>query len=1014
MKTDPFRKSKALAALLLCSGLTASHPLNVMANGDVTGMEAVQLEVVQQQVKVTGTVYDAMGPVIGASVVEKGNTTNGVITDMDGNFSLSIKSGSKLIVSYVGYKSQEVTVTPGKVLNITLEEDTELLEEVVVVGYGTQKKKDLTGAVASVSEAQFADLAVTDISQALSGRIPGLDITSGGVNPGDTGSIIMRGHRSFVASNAPLIILDGSTFYGSLNDINPYDIKSIDVLKDASSTAIYGSKGANGVIIITTKRGEEGRPKFTLESQIGIQVARDQPLMNADQWVARLTEGVRATGLSGEEIQSFVRQKIGEREWNYYNNGGSTDWIDLLVQNGFRQKHQFTVSGGSERVKYNVSGSVLSHEGIIPTREFQRYTISPKLDINLTKNLKIGVSTLLTYNNRHSRVSGEALTDARYISPTAYPYDEEGNLIASASNTTNYYKNPLLEVESDAYRWEDKTYSAYINLFADWKILPSLTYRLNVSADVEKRSNKEAALSQSNHRHGEGDEATIDNRHTNRESVENILTFDKVFNERHHLTLTGIHSYQQSHMDQNYIGVSQIPYFPALWNNIGAAASVKSYSSNLQEWKLLSYAARLFYSLDDKYLLTASVRADGASQFAPDHKWGYFPSVALGWRLSEESFMQGASDWLSNLKLRASFGVSGNQGISPYQTQGSLSSTKYSFDDAEGLGMRPGDLANSDLKWEKTAVYNLGLDFGFIDNRISGNVEFYKSRTTDLLMYRQLPITTGFSSTLQNVGITENRGIELALHTSNILSKEFTWNTDLTFYLNREEIVELYNGKVDDVGSNWFIGQPISVYYDYKWIGIWQESEAAEAAKYGKVPGDIKTADLDNSGTVTDADRMIIGTQQPDFVINMVNRFRYKDWDLSFELYSRWGHMINAGLLWQESTTNTSGLNLNYWTPENPTGDFPRPNENVAQYQQSSVLPYRDGSFIRLKNVSVGYTLPKSFLSKLRIERARIYLTGENLYTWSPDGLHKYNFDLETGNTYPSTASYTLGLNVTF
>lgn len=1009
MKANSLKKSKVLATLLVCSGLTAFHPLSVMANEDMTRME-----VVQQQVKVIGTVYDAIGPVIGASVVEKGNATNGKITDMDGNFSLSIKPGSKLIVSYVGYRTQEVTVTPGKVLRITLEEDTELLEEVVVIGYGNQKKKDLTGAVASVSEAQFADLAVTDITQALSGRVPGLDITSGGANPGDNGNIIMRGHRSFVASNAPLIILDGSTFYGSLNDINPYDIKSVDVLKDAASTAIYGSKGANGVIIITTKRGEEGRPKFILESQIGIQIAKEQPLMNADEWIDRLSEGVRATGLSGEKLQSFVQKKIGEREWNYYKNGGNTDWIDLLVQTGFRQKHQFTLSGGTERVKYNVSGSLLSQEGIIPTRKFERYTISPKLDINLTKNLKIGTSTLLTYNKRHSRVSNEALNDARYLPPTAYPYDEEGNIIATVSNTTNYYKNALIEVESDAYRWEDRTYSAYINFFADWKILPSFTYRLNVSADVEKRSSKKAALSQSNNRHGEGDEATIDDKHTNRESVENILTFDKVFNERHHLTLTAIHSYQKSHSNNNYIAVTQIPYFPALWNNIGAAAAVKSYSSNLQESKLLSYAGRLFYSLDDKYLLTASIRADGASQFAPGNKWGYFPSVALAWRLSEESFMKGASEWLSNLKLRASFGVSGNQGISPYQTQGSLSSTKYSFDDAEGLGMRPGELSNSDLKWEKTAVYNIGLDFGFIDNRITGNVEFYKSRTTDLLMYRQLPITTGFSQTLQNVGITENKGVELALHTTNILSKNFTWNTDLTFYLNREEIVELYNGKTDDIGNAWFIGHPISVFYDNKWIGVWQESEAAEAAKFGKVPGDIKVADLDNSGTITDADRTIIGTHQPDFVANMVNRFRYKNWDLSFEVYSRWGHMVNAGMLWQESTTNTNGLKLNYWTPENPTNDYPRPNENVAQYQHGGVLPLRIASFIRLKNVSVGYTLPKDFLSKLKIERARVYLTGENLYTWSPSGLHKYNFDMETGNTYPSSASYTLGLNVTF
>lgn len=1010
MKSDSFRfPRKATAALLLCTGLVAAHPLAVWAE---TGTSAVQA--VQQQITVKGTVSDAMGPVIGASVIEKGNKANGIITDMNGNFTLTVKQGATLIVSYIGYKTVEVKVTAGHPLDITLKEDNELLDEVVVVGYGTQKKRDITGAVASVSEDAFADLAVTNISQAIAGRIPGLDITSGGGNPGDMGTITLRGHRSFVASNDPLIILDGTTFYGSLNDINPYDIKSIDVLKDASSTAIYGSKGANGVIIITTKRGEIGKPKFTLESQAGVDIAHHLPLMNAEQWVGRMYEGVRATGLTGDALDSYVEKRIGGNEWNYYKNGGSTDWLDLLLQNGFRQKHQFTVSGGTERVQYSVAANILSHEGVLPTRKFERYSISPNLDVNLTKTLKVGMSTLLSYNKRHSHVSGEAYTDARILPPTAYPYDENGDLIVRASNTATWYKNALTEVETEAYRWEEKTYSAYVNLYADWKILPSLNYRLNLSANAISNSNKSAAVSESNNRHGDGDLAQIENKQTNIESIENIITYDTKFADKHHLTITGIHSYQQSHMESSKIAVTQIPYFPALWNNIAAAASVKAYESNLEEWKLLSFAGRLFYSFDEKYLLTASIRADGASQFAPKHKWGYFPSVALGWRISEEAFMEGASDWLSNLKLRLSYGVSGNQGIKPYQTQGSLTSTKYSFDDQEGLGMRPGELANQDLKWEKTAVYNIGLDFGFFNNRLSGNLELYKSKTTDLLLYRQLPITTGFEKTLQNVGVTQNKGIELALHSQNILKRNFSWNTDLTFYLNREEIVELYNGKVDDIGSKWFIGQPIKVFYDYDWIGIWQTDEADAAAKFDRVPGQIKTADLDESGTVNDADRKVIGTSQPDFVANLVNSFRFRDFDFSFELYSRWGHMIEAGLLKQESTTNCNGLKLNYWTPENPTNDYPRPDENAQNYQQSSVLALRDGSFIRLKNVSLGYTLPQKFVNKLRVNRIRLYLTGENLWEWSKDGLQKYNFDLETGSSFPKISSVTFGLNINF
>lgn len=998
---------RALICLFALGGLALTDPAHA-GSVSVSPQASVQMT----DITVTGIVTGSDGePVIGASILAKG-IGKGATTDIEGRFSLTVPKNSILVISYVGCITQEVKASTAP-MKITLAENSEVLDEVVVVGYGTMKKKDLTGAVASVSGESFSDLGITDISQALAGRVAGLDIKSGGDSPGDVGNIVLRGHRSFVASNDPLIILDGMTFNGSLNEINPDDIKSIDVLKDASSTAIYGSKGANGVIIITSKRGETGRPKLSLDVQMGLLVPEKQPRMNADQWVNRLYEGSRTTGLTGDALDSFVQKRIGTSEWNYYKNGGNTDWCDLLLQNGFRRKYQLSVSGGTDNIKYNIGANILSSEGIIPTRKFNRYTLSPNLDINMTRNLKIGLSTLLSYNKRHSSVSDNAYTDACALPPTAFPYDEDGNLIVRASNTASWYKNALTEVKTEAYRWENKTYSVYINLFADWRILPSLTYHINLSTDVRSNSDKMAAVSESNKQHGDGDIASIYNEHINRESIENILTFDKEFNEKHHLTLTGIHSYQHSHFESDKIEATQLPHFQALWNNIGSAAAIKSYSSYMENRKFLSFAGRLFYSYDDKYLLTASIRADGASQFAPKHKWGYFPSVALAWRASEESFLNNAS-WLSNLKVRASLGVSGNQAISPYQTQGSLTTTKYSFDNQEGLGMRPGELANKDLKWEKSTVYNIGLDFGFLNNRISGSIELYKSKTTDLLMYRQLPITTGFSSSLQNVGSTQNKGIELTLQSRNILKKNFSWNTNLSFYLNREEILELYNGKVDDIGNKWFIGSPISVFYDYKWIGIWQTNEAEEAAKYAREPGQIKTADLDNNGSVNDADRIILGSPQPDFVANLVNSFRLYNWDMSFELYCRWGHMINAGVFEQQPMTSINVMNVNYWTPENPTNDYPRPDEGAQVYQQNTVLGLRDGSFIRLKNLSVGYTLPKQIVNKLGLERIRLYLTGENLWNWSKDGLHKYHFNLETGSSYPTIASFTFGLSATF
>ena len=1008
-------KKKTLNFSPLKAGIALLCGMCLFLGGTGSAYAADEDSTSQQSTLITvnGVVNDTAGePVIGAGVVEKG-TTNGSVTGLDGRFTLSVKPGATLEVSCVGYSTVEVTAGT-EFLTIVLEDSFESLDEAVAIGYGTQKKRDLTGAVASVSEEKFSELPVNDITQALAGRVAGLDITSGGIDPGASSKMVMRGHRSFVATNDPLIILDGMTFNGSLNDINPYDIKSIDVLKDASSTAIYGSKGANGVIIITSKRGSEGKVQVKYEGQLTVETPHHLPYMSAEQFVTKMREGGRATGLEGDALESYVEKRLGASEWNFYKNGGDTDWQSLVIQNGFRQKHQVSLSGGSEAIKYNVGVNYLGDEGIIPTRAMDRITVTPSLDIKVSDKISVGMSSLISYSNRHSNVSSQAFDDVRAIPATAFPYDEAGNIIIKPSNTSSWYMNPRLEIETDAYRAQDKTISTYLNGYFQWNILPSLTYRMNASADVSARANKYAAQSNSSNRHADGDIASITNTENMHKSIENILTWDKTFGQNH-ITLTGVQSWQDSHMESSNVSVNQIPFFDAHWNNIGAAAGIKNYESNLQEWQLSSFAARAFYSYKDKYLLTLSARADGASQFAEGHKWGYFPSAAFAWRISDEPFMAGTKNWLSNLKLRLSYGVSGNQGISPYQTQGALDNTLYSFDDTEGLGMRPGDLANSDLKWEKTAVYNIGLDFGFFKGRISGSIEAYKSHTTDLLLNRQIPVTTGFTSVLQNIGSTQNTGLEITLNTANIVRKDFSWNTDFTFYLNREQILELYNGAVDDIGNKWFIGHPINVFYTYVWEGIWQTEEAAEAASFDRKPGQIKTADLDGSNSITDFDRTIIGTTQPDFVANMVNSFKYKNFDLSLEIGARWGQMVNCGSLSQEAATNNNGLALNYWTPENPTGDYPRPDENSRGYQQGDVLGYRDGSFIRLKNVSFGYTLPTNILSKVNIDRVRVYVNAFNPYTWSKAGLsQKYCIDPETGSAYPIVNSWTLGLNITF
>lgn len=1016
MKSDSFRFSrKATTVLLLCSGLVVGHPLATWAE---EGTTAVQ--VMQQQFIVKGTVNDVMGPVIGASVVEKGNPTNGTITDIDGNFSLSVKPNTTLIVSYIGYKSQEVLVVAGKPLIIKLIEDNEILEEVVVVGYGSQKKKDLTGSVASVSDEQFKDLATGDVGQVLVGRIPGLDIIGNNVEPGGSSQIRLRGNRSFVASNDPLIILDGMIFNGSMNDINPYDIETIDVLKDASSTAIYGSRGSNGVIIITTKRGKLGKPQVMLDSYVGVQSAYGTvPVLNAEEYVEFMREAFRAKGQYPDTPNDEADHGIlGDLMFNNYKAGQSVDWQDMVLRDAFQQKHQLTIMGGSEAVRYNVTASAYTQQGIVKSTDFERFTIRPSIEVNFSKKLKAGLNTLLSYNVRKSKINASlALEDAMFNSPLGSPVEEDGTPRFDPANN-GYRKHPLSDLLFDSHRWEAKRWAAYISSYAEYHILPELTYRLNLGVDANIGTTKQASGDKSLERRGSLSNAYIDDAQYMRTNYESILTYDKTFNDIHHLTVTAIQGWQTSYMEKERIELQDLPYVPARWHNIATAGTVTAQSSDMQKSALLSFAGRVFYGLYDKYLLTLSMRADGASQFSPGHKWGYFPSAALAWRMSEEAFLKDVN-WLSNLKLRLSYGVSGNQAISPYQTQGSLTNTIYSFGaSTAALGLRPGELANKNLKWESTTVYNLGLDFGFFNGRINGNIEIYKSKTTDLLMKRKLPSTTGFAEVLENVGATQNKGIEWALHTQNIQNKNFQWNSDLTFYLNREEIVELYNGKVDDVGNKWFIGEPIDVYFDYKKIGIWQLGEEEQAKKYGQAPGEIKLQDTNDNGQYDDGDRVILGTKQPDFVLTFGNTFKYKNWDLYADLYTRWGNRAHVGFYNTTSSGYTNRPSGDYWSPTNPTNDLPRPNAQWQYWPFGWTLCDTDGSFIRLRQLTLGYTFSRKLLGKMHLSKLRLYMSGQNLWYWTKsDKIRNMNLEPDTYGEIgrmPSSRTFIFGLNVTF
>jgi TonB-linked SusC/RagA family outer membrane protein len=998
-----------------------NNTINVRENSDRNLNPESAIEIVIQTRNVSGRVTsqeDGLG-LPGVNVIEKG-TSNGTVTDVQGQYSLEVFEGATLVFSSVGYISEEVAVGTRSVIDLVMSTDVHQLEELVVIGYGTVRRRDLTGSVASISERDFADKPVSNISQALAGRIPGLDVVSSGALPGDTDQIRLRGRRSFVASNEPLIILDGTPFYGSLNDINPYDIQSIDVLKDASATSIYGSQGANGVIIVTSKRGNVGPPRFMVESFVGRRTMYGRlPVQNVEQFAERKREAYRTAGDYpdpgiNDALDAVIMRPV---EYETYKAGAGVDWQDLYYDhvNMFQHKHQLTVMGGSESFKYNIAGNLYKEEGIVPTRQFDRYSLRTNLDYSLSPRVNFGSSFLLSYNERHSKMHPGALSEVWSANPLGKLYEDDGTPRYDPSDD-GFAVNPLSDFIWDSYRWNNRRWNAYINLFAIAEIIPDLTYRINLNTNMNLGSVKEAAGRFSRLTRGQLPMATIDNFETVRNIYESILSYNKFFGDDHHITATAVHSIQTSRTEASGSSVRDLPYEISRYHNIGSATDINFVSSDLNEWNLLSYVGRLFYGYKSKYLLTMSLRADGASQFAPDHKWGYFPSLAVAWNASEEPFLNGIG-WLSNLKLRLSYGVTGNQAIEPYQTQGGLTTTTYTFDGSPGYGMRPVELANRDLKWESTDVYNIGLDFGFFQGRINGNLELYTTNTYDLLMYRQLPITTGFDQVLENVGNTRNRGIELGLNTFNIDRTDFRWNTNLSFYLNREEIVELYAGKEDDIGNRWFIGHPIHVYYDFEKIGIWQLEEANEAASYGVQPGSIKLRDVNNDGAITDDDRLILGSREPNFVFNISNSLNYNNWDLKFDFYTRWGNMTRVSGFMPAPSGRANQLVFDYWTPTNPTNHYPRPDARAIRFYQGETLMYRDGSFMRLRQLSLGYRLPDSFLDRFNLSNLRLYITAENPWYWTKSELRSFNMEpewSEDAERFPATRNFVFGINIGF
>lgn len=963
---------------------------------------------------ITGTVTDnKQEPLIGVNVVVKGNTSVGAITDLNGKYSLSVPEGkATLVFSYIGYVTQEVSVGSRNTVDVVLVDDAQALDEVVVVGYGVVKKRDLVGSIASVKSQDITAVPTSNVLESMQGKIAGLDMTRSSGQPGSAFNFTIRGNRSLTASNAPLILVDGIA-YGTDIDINPNDVESIEVLKDASTTAIYGSRGANGVILVTTKKGKEGKAKVDFNAYWGPSFSTNLPKVNnTEQYVAMRREAMRAVGQWNSPADDGVIWDAVALE--RIKNNVNTDWYDLIMDDATTQNYQVSISGGTDATKVSFSLDYFDETGILIGDDFDRFNGRINVSQRIMKGMEAGASALFTTSTRNA-APNNVFHAAQTKEPYGVPFNEDGSLNKypfTGSGATDI--NMLFNQDKNNYVDETKSNRFFGTLFLNWEIIKGLQFRTNFGYDLQNSRNG----------HFEGVNSTFvesnkglakvskNETHSTAWTWENTLTYTKDF-DIHSLTAMVGHSMSKSSSEDTYAEGKGLSFEQSLFHNLDGTQQDYALSSTLTESSMLSYFARLNYKLLDKYLLTATLRADGSSVLAKGNKWGYFPSVAVAWRMKDEHFLSSV-DEISDLKLRLSYGLSGNSAVSPYQTTGGLSKTIYEFGTVPAYGYRPYSMANLELQWEKTRVLNFGVDFGLFNNRVYATIDAYKTWTSDLLLPMILPGHTGFTEVISNVGKTETRGIDLSINTVNFDTKDFKWTTDLTFSANKEEITAL-NTNQNDVGSGWFIGSPTKVFYDYEKIGIWQTSEAAEAAKYGQEPGDIKVRDQTNDGAIdANNDRKVLGQQTPKWTAGLNNRFEYKGWELSFFLYARVGHLIQneAAANFNPSGWNNS-IACDYWTPENPTNAYPRPNFNKNESMlYKSTLAYCKGNFLKIKDITFGYSFPKQMISKLNMSKLRIYTTLKNFFTFS--AVDDYDPERGGSNSYPMTKQVVFGINVSF
>jgi TonB-linked SusC/RagA family outer membrane protein len=991
------------------------------------------------QITVSGVVSDVNGPIPGVNVVLQG-TNRGVVTDFDGNYSIdNVPSDGILVFSYIGYATVQVVVNGRSQINQTLVVDTSALDEVVVIGYGSMERSNVTGAMSSISTDEIEKVPLPNVIEALRGQVSGLRVTRGTGEPGTGVNFTIRGLNSLGEgsgsvgdANQPIIVVDGVPLPGgNLNEINPDDIQTINILKDAGAGAIYGSSAANGVILITTKTGKIGKPKITVNASSGInEVGTRVNIMNGDEYVKYLFDSGQGTTLNGA---------LHPNELENYIAGKSVDWQEELLKQGFTFSTNFSVSGASEKFSFYLNTDMYKETGIVTASDYNRYSVRFNGEFTPSDRFKIGAKVQLT-KSIADETSVRSITDfnvnggfAPFIpiftnTPLGDLYEDDGSY-AKFITDDQFQVNPFHRYNESIV--DRKITRSYINPYIEYRILDELTYTLNTFA--EDRSQFFGRFTSSDYIDGDPSTAQIQKQSSVNYLVDNILHYKKDFG-KHGIDATFVYGFQKDEWEQLNAFSDKLATDLLGYHAIDdTATDDQRFSWDTDESGKVYYVGRLGYNYDSKYILTLTVRRDGSSKFTGDNKWGTFPSASFAWNAHNEEFLK-SNDLFNVIKLRLSYGELGNDRIGTYRylanpnvvrstilvDQDGNPNTTDDLVEQNIVGYAKGTLANPYLKWETSKQFNVGLDFGILNNRISGSIDFYKTKTTDLLLPEIIPIINGYESYINNVGETENEGAEVTLKGNIINTEDFSWDATINWATDKNKIVRLSRGSVDENGNpisdpanGWFIGQSIGVIYNYKYLGVWQEDEAADAAVYNQVPGDAKFLDVNNDGNITPGeDRIFLGNTTPDWYGGINNTFRYKGFELSVLLEAVQGiKRVNNFI--GTYTGRGNQVAIDYWTTENPSTSYPRVGGS-GNYDgaRGDAVKTQDASFLALRNVSLSYNLPSDVLKNTFVQGISLYVRGNNLKYWTD---FENSYSPETGiGSYPIVKTWTLGASITF